>query len=338
MTGWLEELRGPLLVVGGYGYRNVGDEAILAGLLARLGRDDVTVVSRDPHATTHLHGVPSVGITAAAASLPRHRSIVIGGGGLFGRDMGAIGRLLPAFGLLAAGLGHRIVVAGVDVDERLAPTARVLVPRLMRRASHVTVRDRRSVALLESWGVRANLAPDLSTWMRPAPPEIGHAVLRAAGIDDDRPVVGLALAGVRPALADAALVAVGAAMEALPDAQFCFIPMSQHPSAPAHDDLQLAHRLQVVCPRLTIVEGQHHPSEVLAAFGRLSAVVSMRYHAMLFAERAAVPLVPLVYAEKNVRWLDEHGVAAVPAEAAAVTAALRQALARAAIRSLARPR
>jgi polysaccharide pyruvyl transferase WcaK-like protein len=46
----------PLLIVGGYGYRNAGDEAILAGLLEVTGRDGVTVVSRSPAETAASHG------------------------------------------------------------------------------------------------------------------------------------------------------------------------------------------------------------------------------------------------------------------------------------------
>jgi polysaccharide pyruvyl transferase WcaK-like protein len=327
MTGILDGLAGPVLVVGAYGYRNLGDEAILAGLLAKLGDRVVTVVSRDPAATRRMHRVPAIGIPAAGPALLRHRSVVIGGGGLFGRDMGSIGRLLPLFGLAAEALGRYVVVDGVDVDGDLSRTARALVPRLLRRANDVTVRDRRSVVILEGWNVHAHLGPDLSAWMPMAPIEAGRRLLRAAGVDTHLPVVGLALAGVRPDLADAALDAVAASMDALPDTQFCFIPMSRHPRVPTHDDLRLARRLQAGRPRLAILEGSHHPADVLSAFEQLSAVISMRYHGMLFAERVGVPLVPLVYAEKNVRWLDEHGLLAVPAEAVPMITALRSALA-----------
>ena len=322
-----DRLPGPVLVVGAYGYRNTGDEAILAGLLVKLRRGDVTVVSRDPDATRRMHGVPAIGLAAAGPALLRHRSVVIGGGGLFGRDMGSIGRLLPLFGLSALALGRRLVVDGVDVDSDLSPTSRRLVPRLLRRASDVTVRDRGSAALLDGWGVRAKVEPDLSHWMPMAAADGGRKLLREAGIDARFPVVGLALAGVRPHLADAALAAVARAMVVLPDTQFCFISMSRHPHVPAHDDLRLARRLREARPRLAIVEGDHHPAAVLSAFGQLSAVVSMRYHAMLFADRVGVPLVPLVYAEKNVRWLDEHGLVAVHAEPEALVAALQAALA-----------
>jgi polysaccharide pyruvyl transferase WcaK-like protein len=326
MSVALERVAAPVLVIGAYGYGNVGDEAILAGLLAKLGDRSATVVSRDPAATTRLHGVSSVGIGAAFPALLRHRSVVIGGGGLFGRDMGAIGRLLPLFGLISSSLGREVVIEGVDIDATLAPIARVLVPPLMRRASAVTVRDHGSVAILDRWGVRANLAPDLSHWMPMGSIASGRRLLRDAGVDTRLPVVGLALTGVRPDLANAALTAAAGAIDALPDAQFCFIPLSRHPRVATHDDRRLAHQLRRMRPRLAVVETEVHPSIVLSAVSQLSAVVSMRYHGMLFAERTRVPLVPIAYAEKNVRWLEERGMHAIPADADALTSALRDAL------------
>jgi polysaccharide pyruvyl transferase WcaK-like protein len=328
MSAAIERLPEPILVVGAYGYGNVGDESILAGLLARIGGRPVTVVSRDPASTAALHGVTSVGIRGAGPALRRHRSVIIGGGGLFGRDMGAVGRLLPAFGLGAVALGRSVLVEGVDVDAALSPSARLLVPRLMRRVAHVTVRDRRSVALLRAWGVRADLAPDLSAWMPTAPPPAGRALLRGAGVDTRWPVVGLALTGVHDAVADAALATMAGAMDELPEVQFCFLPMSRHPRVPSHDDLAFGRRLAALRPRLAVVEEAAHPAVVLSAFSQLSAVVAMRYHAMLFAERAGVPLVPVVYAEKNLRWLEERGLAPLSPSLAPVVAALRNALAR----------
>lgn len=328
MTAPIDRLPTPILIVGAYGYRNVGDEAILAGLLARLGDRPLTVVSRDPLATSALHGVASIGIGGAAGALRHHRSVIIGGGGLFGRDMGRIGRLLPAFGLTAMAVGRPVLVEGVDVDAGLTPSARLLVKLLMRRAAHVAVRDRRSVSLLRTWGVRADLAPDLSAWMRSAPVSAGRALLGRAGVDTRRPIVGLALTGVKASAADAAVDAVAGVMDELPDVQFCFVPMSRHPRVLSHDDLVLERRLAALQPRLAVVEEIAHPAVVVSAFTQFSAVVAMRYHAMLFAERAGIPLVPLVYAEKNLRWLEERGLAAVAPAVAPVLGAVREALMR----------
>jgi L-malate glycosyltransferase len=320
--------RGPrrerTLVVGGYGYGNVGDEAILAGLLARLGTDDVVVLSRDPDETAHLHGVRAVGIRQALFALRDCRNVLIGGGGLFGRDMGLVGRTLPVVGLAARALGRQILVEGVDLDDRLSPTARRLVPALLRRAERVTLRDRRSIEIARGWGVRAELVADLSDAMPAAPLEAGIGLLERAGVDTDRPVVGLALAAVRPALWARTRRGVAAAMDAMPDVQFCFVPMSRHPSVRSHDDLRAAYELQAGQPRLRIIEERAHPATVLAAFGALDAIVAMRYHAMLFADRAGIPLMAVPYAEKNLRWLSDRGRDAIAPPASVQT--LREAL------------
>jgi polysaccharide pyruvyl transferase WcaK-like protein len=315
---------GRALVVGGYGYRNVGDEAILAGLLSTLPTRSVTVLSRAPEETARLHGVRAVGLASALPALRDCSTLVIGGGGLFGADMGRLGRLLPAAGLGALALGKSVVVEGVDIDERLSPGARLLLPPLLRRAMRVSVRDRRSAAVLRGWRVTAAVVPDLSLAMAPAPAEMGRALLARAGVDLERPVIGLALTGVRPDLARAARSAVSAAMDGMPEVEFCFIPMSRHPSVPQHDDLVTALELRKAQPRLRIVDEQAHPSVILSAFGGLAGVVAMRYHAMLFADRVGAPLVPIAYAEKNLRWLHEQGREAVPARPEAVFAALKE--------------
>jgi polysaccharide pyruvyl transferase WcaK-like protein len=298
-------------VVGGYGYRNVGDEAILAGLVSALAGHRMTVVSRMPAETAARHGVRSVPVTAAVAELARHRSLVIGGGGLFGRDMGALGRMLPAYGLFASGLGRTVAILGVGIDRDLPVLAAQGLQRLARRAAQVMVRDQASLHVLEAWGVDADIGPDLSSWVEPASPATATALLRLAGIDTRKPVVGLTLTAVNPSLTDAVLAAVGDAMDAFPDIQFAFIPMSQHPFVAGHNDLLLGRRLRDRQPRLKLVEGWTHPSEVMALHGQLSVLVGMRYHSLLFADRGGVPMIPIAYADKVTGWLAERDQAAV---------------------------
>lgn len=314
--------RDPILVVGGYGYRNAGDEAILAGLLTTLGGMRVTVVSRSPAETTAMHGVPAIPMTGALRALGHHRTVLIGGGGLFGRDMGRIGRLLPLFGLLARALGRRVVVDGVGVDAGMTSLHRFLVGRLLRAADSVTVRDEASARVLRAWGIAPMVAEDLSTRMAPAPARAGRDLLRAAGVDARRPVVGLCLTAVNPALAEAVIGAVTELVERRPELQFCLVPMSQHPFVEHHNDLLLARSLQARNPRLRIVEGSHHPAALLSLFGALDAVVAMRYHAYLFAERAGVPLIPIAYADKSLAWLAERGHPAVEPSGEALSHAL----------------
>lgn len=315
----------PILVVGAYGYRNVGDEAILDGLLHRLAGRRVTVVSRSPAETSAQHGVPSIGLGAAVSALRDHRAVLIGGGGLFGRDMGRVGRLLPLYGLLAAALGRTVLVEGVGIDSGLRGAHRLLVERLLAAARTVAVRDQASAAVLRGWGIDASVGGDLSARVPAAPARIGRALLRAAGIDDKRPVIGLCLTSVNEAVAPAMIAAVGDLMRSHPELQFCFVPMSQHPWVAGHNDLLLARRMQADWPQLRILEGTHSPAAVLSLFGALDAVVGMRYHSLLFAERSGTPLVAISYAPKCDAWLAERGIRPVRPDARALARALARA-------------
>ncbi len=323
----IEGIPEPILVLGACGYRNVGDEAILAGLLRQIGPDRrVTVVSRMPAETAALHGVQAISLRGSVGALRGHRSLIIGGGGLFGRDMGALGRLIPLYGLLASSLGMKVAIQGVGIDLEMRPVAASLLRRLGRRAAAFSVRDERSAEVLADWGLTAEVVPDLSASVEPSAAVRGRDLLRLAGIDPRRPVVGLALTAVRAHQVAALEAAVAACIAGLPDVQFCFIPMSQHPFVPAHNDLQLGRRLQLRSPRLAILEGSLRPEDVMAVFGSLSAAVCMRYHSLLFAARASTPIIPVPYAPKCEAWLDEHSLQGVPLEGVALATAIATAV------------
>lgn len=314
----------PTLVIGGYGYGNLGDEAMLAGLLTRLDRERVTVVSRNPPRTTAAHGVRSIPIHLAPLALVSHRSVVIGGGSLFGRDMGRIGRMLPAFGAIAGRLGKRVELVGIGLDD-VAPTDRS-VRRLLRLSARVVVRDRRSLDLARRWGIEATLEPDLSAAMPAAHPDAGRDLLRSSGVDLRRPVVGLCLTAVSPALARDALEAVSAAIDRLAEVEFVCVPMARHPRVPAHDDGVLARRLAVLRPRVRVLDVPDDPATTLSAFGWLDAAVCMRFHSLVFAERSGVPIVPIAYASKCSAWLAERGMTSIAPNAEAVTDAISRVL------------
>jgi polysaccharide pyruvyl transferase WcaK-like protein len=323
----LADLPEPILVLGGYGYGNVGDEAMLGGLLTLLAGRRVTVVSRRPAATSSMHGVSAVSIGAAAFALLSHRTVLIGGGSLFAREMGRVGRLLPRFGLLARFLGRRVAIVGVGLDASTPESAAPLVRRLFAIANPVVVRDAASAALLASWDLPAAVGPDLSAYLEPAAPEVGERLLRASGLDPDRPIVGLCLTAIDGRLAKAVATAIADCVNALPGLQFCFVPMSRHPFVPQHDDVTFAEHLRELAPGIRILEGAEDPADLLSVFGQLSVAVCMRYHSLLFAERSAVPIVPIAYAPKCLVWLDEHGLASVPPEATAIREQIEAAVA-----------
>ncbi len=313
----------PILIVGGYGYRNVGDEAILAGLLERLADHRVTVVSRSPAETSAMHGVRSVPIWSAIPELHRHRSVVIGGGGLFGAHMGQLGRLLPVFGLIAHAASRPVALIGIGIDADQPKLSGLLLRLLARRAAGIEVRDTTSRDVLQSWQINAAVRQDLSSLMPAAAPAVGREVLEMAEIDPSKPLIGLCLTAVDAPMADAVAGAVVSCVNQLPEVEFLVVPMSQHPFVQRHNDLEFGRSLQARAPRIRLLEGSHHPATVLSLFGALSGAVCMRYHSLLFAHRAGVPIVPLAYAAKCRAWLTEHGEASIEPTAEALADAIQ---------------
>jgi polysaccharide pyruvyl transferase WcaK-like protein len=317
----------PTLVVGGYGYRNAGDEAILAGLLRLIGRDGVTVMSRSPVETAATHGVRSVSPARVPLELRSHPGIIIGGGGLFGRDMGLLGRFLPVAGLAAAAAGRRVALLGIGVDREMAgPTASV-VGALGRRATAVVVRDLESQASLASIGVEALCRPDLSAAVPSAGRAAGLRHLELAGLDPGRrPVVGLSLTAVDDDLGAEVARAIPALVAARPDLDFCLLPMSRHPFVAGHNDEVFARRLMAASPRLKLLVPPDDPAEVLGIFEAFSAAVCMRYHSLLFAERAGIPIIPVAYAEKCRHWLAERSMPSADLRPAALASSVGRAV------------
>ena len=85
-----------VLIFGYYGFRNTGDEAILAGMLRDLRGEiadlEAIVVSGDPAGTSRDHGVRAVLFTDVPRLIDAAReseAILLGGGGLFHDYWGA---------------------------------------------------------------------------------------------------------------------------------------------------------------------------------------------------------------------------------------------------------
>jgi polysaccharide pyruvyl transferase WcaK-like protein len=223
--------------------------------------------------------------------------------------MGRLGRLLPAFGLGAAASGRTVALIGLGVDRDAPTVATRLLAALARRAVTVTVRDRDSAEVLRSLGVAAEVLPDLSSLVPSAGRAAGIQRLRAIGLNPvRRPVIGLALTAVDPALAKQVVGAVIGAVDALPDLDFCLVPMSRHPFVAAHNDEVLARRIMAARQRVHCLDEVSEPGVLLGVFQALAGAVCMRYHSLLFAERAGIPVVPVPYAEKTRHWIAERGL------------------------------
>jgi polysaccharide pyruvyl transferase CsaB len=168
-----------IVICGNYGATNIGDEAILAGILKSIHeifpaeRENpiaITVLSANPENTTALHGVKSVPLLPAGPrsflkglfsgtifktidAIRTCDGFILGGGGLFNEEKPMsiiIWGLQAKFALL---FGKPLFCAGQSVNELNNFFSRWMVRSLFSRCRAVSVRDKSSQKVLHGLGL-----------------------------------------------------------------------------------------------------------------------------------------------------------------------------------------
>lgn len=295
-----------IVISGYYGFENLGDEAVLAGLLAGLREEisgvDPVVLSGNPAQTAALHGVdaiPRMNGQAVRVALRRAGLLISGGGSLL-QDVTSFRSPLYYLWVLrqARRLGVPAMMLAQGVGPLDRPLTRWLARRELDRLAAITVRDAGSAAYLAALGVTrppVEVTADASFLLTPDV---------SARLDDwwtarmpaGRPVIGAALrpwqspaAGERyTAIADALAVVARAA-----GAVILFLPMQRD------TDLGIAEEMSGWTPADNrVCDLPLAPREMLAAVGRCDVMLGMRLHALIFAVHRGVPAAGIAYDPK----------------------------------------
>ncbi len=277
-----------VLISGYYGFGNLGDEALLSGLVKGLQEKGhrVTVLSTDPAATTRLHGVAAVHrLGAALPALLHHDALVSGGGGLL-QDKSSARSLHYYLGLLrlAKLLRKRAVVYAQSVGP-LSPRGEKATAKVLQGLK-VAVRDEASQRLLAGLGVRAALTADAALLLEATKTSgAGAPVLlipRAGYPDITAGLVTVARA----------LVGAGQGVAAM--------------AIQENEDRPCLYEMASRVPELQLWRART-PGEALAHIARARYVVSARLHGLVLAAVAHRGFSGLVYDPKVAAFLEEVG-------------------------------
>ena len=159
-----------ILICGFYGNYNLGDEAMLAGIINFLKRHNsdlsLSVLSDDPADTTKRFGVESVerkngGKKVRAKRLLkfiRNRYFILGGGDLL-RDTAKYSIAKTWLEPLerAIAFQHRTMTLGISVGEIVRPETKILIPKILNKVDFIGVRDERSKQKLTELGVNKKI-------------------------------------------------------------------------------------------------------------------------------------------------------------------------------------
>ncbi|MBN1346937.1 MAG: polysaccharide pyruvyl transferase CsaB [Phycisphaerae bacterium] len=320
-----------IMVHGFYGAGNLGDEAILAGIVKQLhgGLESVQVmvISQDPEETERLHPVRAIhrhDLHGQSAALSEADLLVFGGGGLC-NDYWSIRPadvLDDAWGSLAYYLrlpvlarlqGVPVAVYAQGVGPLTGASARRMVRVVFDDAAQITVRDGDSARLVRELGVKVPVEVTADpAFSLTADDEEADGVLRASGVPvGERPVIGVS---VRPfgSITEGRLNLLARSVgrfAADHDAHVLLLPFCvRGPSADVECCTAFASAMPEGVAR-TILDAPLTPRGMLGVVGRTDLMVGMRYHASVFAIHRHVPVVSVAYDPKVTSLLAETGSA-----------------------------
>lgn len=163
-----------IVVCGNYGATNVGDEAILEGILLLIRRSldgaDITALSADPEGTAAVHGVKSLPLVPAGVRsflhgissgslwktlkvIKKADLFILGGGGLFTDEKLRAVFIWALQTRVAAWYKTPIFSLGQSVGPLKSFLGRRFAGKAFQRAQIVTVRDQASSDLVKRLGV-----------------------------------------------------------------------------------------------------------------------------------------------------------------------------------------
>ncbi|GIJ09279.1 polysaccharide pyruvyl transferase family protein [Micromonospora andamanensis] len=308
-------------VLGSYGGRNLGDEAILTGLLTDLRQQEpharIIVFSRNPAHTAVAHpdveAVPWEGVsrTDSALVLSQLDLLILGGGGiLYDREARRYLRVVRV--AQERGLPLLTYAVGVGPLNEMVDTG--MVRETLAGAVQVTVRDQESRMVLEEAGLLNPITVTGDPAFLLEPEDFPAQFLREEGVPAGKRLVGMSVRepGRAAERLDVdgyhrLLAQIGDFLVHRIDAHVLFVPMER-------DDIRHSHGVlshMIAAERGRILHGTYSPQQVLGLMRHFDLAVGMRLHFLIFAAMMGTPFLPLPYAGKVFDLAQRLGVPAL---------------------------
>ena len=332
-----------VLITGYYGLGNIGDEAILAGMITSLGKyiEDlhISVITNNPEETRTLHNVKTVqqsfkkgtphfvrsaifeGEFAAVRREIKNCDIFILGGGSLLQDLRIYYLpVLLSLVRLAQRYGKKTVVYGIGAGPIDTYFGRKLCRTVLNKTDLVTVRDSMSKEVLEKCGVR-----DV---VRTADPAFGIEI-------PDSAVLGTYLASLNINNGDRYIATTAynwlhdsdLSRNAVEEAQdlrnrreslaglfdsiigernqkMLFVPTVKVD----HEGYMIIRDLMSTSGKAKVLEYNPHFNAVFAALSGADILAGMRLHSLILATMVGVPIVPISYCGKVKSYLELAGL------------------------------
>lgn len=307
--------RDGVVICGAYGKGNGGDNAILDAIVAQLRHIDpdlpICALSRTPKETRAAACVDSLYTfrLLAIRRRMRHAKLYLSGGGTLIQDTTSTRSLLYYLSSIrmAARAGCRVMLYGCGVGPVSRPrNCERTAKTLNRYAEIISLRDRYSEETLRALGVTTpeiRLTADPALLIDPGDTPAIRSFLHHSGLADG---TRYALFALRPWKDFDRHIAAFANAAEYAHREYGLTPVL-YAMEPGRDRAALnAVAAQLRCPYL-LLEAGSNGTEIVALIRRMSLVIAMRLHTLIFAAGQGVPMVGVVYDPKVSGFLDYLG-------------------------------
>lgn len=312
-------------ISGSYGGMNLGDEAILEGILKELRSSmdvNIVVFSHNPKDTEKRHKVRSIPIRElhkdeVFEELKKIDLFILGGGGIL---YDGIAETYLRDVLWAQELNIPVMIYAVSIGPLKNPDSKKHVIEVLDKTDVITVRESESKRILNDLGITKPIEVTADPALLLKPRTFSKEMLKKEGISQEFNLVGFSVREPGPAAPDlnvdhyyAILANAADFMIERFDAQILFVPMELGANRdPQHSHAVISKMLNA--QRATVLKGEYSPTQVLGLVKHMSFAVGMRLHFLMFAGLQRVPFVPLPYASKVKGLLEDLEMVYTPIE------------------------
>ena len=304
-----------VVICGAYGMRNAGDEAVLDAILADMREIDpampLTVLSRNPRDTMENHSVKalhSFNVPGYRRAMKRSELYINGGGSLV-QDITSSRNIWYYLNSMRAAkkLGCKVMMYGCGVGPVLRERNRRLAGRIISRyVDAITLRERHSLRVLRELGVSGpeiTVASEPALSLESAPESQINALMRRCSLNPEKRYFCICIRkwqGMKQALPLFARAADNAWY------RHGLTPLLLSVNPRQDEDLvrQLRELVKVPC---ALVEESMTSGELIGFISRMTVVMAMRLHPLIFSTSQSVPSIGISYDPKVAAFLDYIG-------------------------------
>lgn len=309
-----------IMISGYYGFNNTGDEAILKSMVGafkeKIPQIKITVLSQSPLQTSQSYQVKAINrlhLIDIMRCLRGTSLFISGGGGLLQDSTGKGWSILYYLGLILAAKTVKVPV--MIYAQGIGPVNKQINKKLIKwilnKVDLITVRDKPSKELLENLGVvkpsiYVNSDPVFLLKKKNINNIIDrHPLIQQLINSDNRPLIGVSVREYKGNGLDSKSIFAQAADYLVENyqAKIIFLPFKFDEDVYSSEEI-----LSLMKNKAEVLKIKLEPEELLSVLSRLSLLVGVRLHSIMFSSIANIPFVAFNYDPKVKYFVEDLGL------------------------------